>query len=221
MASGKRQYGQLCGLAVGLDIIGERWTLLVLRELMVAPARFNELADSLPGMGATLLTHRLRSLVEQGLVRQDSVLGDARGRVYSLTDVGEGLRAPLLGLAKWGLNMVTADDVEDAVVKSSWARLAVEGLIQGRRLPRTVTETYQFEIDQSSFHVKVTRGIPRLADGTAPQWSMRMRTDASTFVQVGARIVAPDAAIASGDLALDGPAEAILRCATLLGMDGQ
>lgn len=214
----RRHYGQLCGLAVGLDVVGERWTMLILRDLMLGPARFNELLEGLPGIGPSLLTSRLRVLTEHGVIRQEVVNGDGRGRVYVLTEVGEAFRAPLLGLATWGLKVISDADVEDAVVKASWAQLAVEALMQGRRVAGKITENYLFEIDEAHFHVAVIDGNPALTPGTTDQWAMRMQTDASTFVKLGARLVSPVEAVQSQALTLDGSAEAIERCADLLGM---
>src|SRR5688500_15485784 len=105
----KRDYGQFCGLAGGLNVIGERWTLLVVRELLIGPARFNDIMDNLAGIGPNLLADRLRTLVAHGVVEQASVPGDGRGKLYRLTALGEELRAPVLGLAKWGLGFLEAD----------------------------------------------------------------------------------------------------------------
>ena len=104
--AGRRSYGQLCALAEALDLIGERWTLLVVRELLIGPARFSDIEDHLAGVGPNLLSARLRMLVDAGLVTSEPVPGDGRGRQYRLTEFGETLREPVLALARWGLTLM-------------------------------------------------------------------------------------------------------------------
>ena len=99
----RRTYGQLCGIAAALDILGERWTLLVIRELLLGPQRFNELLANLDGMGPNLLSDRLHSLSDQGVIESIPVPGDQRARSYQLTPLGEQLREPVLLLGRWGM----------------------------------------------------------------------------------------------------------------------
>ncbi|WP_051442543.1 winged helix-turn-helix transcriptional regulator [Saccharomonospora iraqiensis] len=111
--SPKRDYGQFCGLASALNVIGERWTLLVVRELLIGPAQFTELLDTLSGIGPNLLTERLRTLVDLGVVAQRQVRGDGRARQYVITGVGEELRQPVLWLTRWGVRFIDGEDGED------------------------------------------------------------------------------------------------------------
>ncbi len=96
-----RTYNQDCILAHALDLLGERWTLLILRDLFLGPRRFGDLQAGLPGLGANLLSKRLKELEEAGLVETESS-GDARGR-YRLTDMGEALRPTNRALMKWAI----------------------------------------------------------------------------------------------------------------------
>lgn len=97
-----RSYDDPCGVARALDAVGERWALLVVRDLLLGPKRFTDLAAGLPGMSQNVLTQRLRDLEEQGLVRR-RVLGPPRGaRVYELTEAGYELEDVVLALARWG-----------------------------------------------------------------------------------------------------------------------
>jgi DNA-binding HxlR family transcriptional regulator len=103
----QRSYKQVCGLAQGLDLIGERWTLLIIRELLFGPKRFGALRDSLPGINANLLSSRLRSLTEAGIVESISLPAPADGvSAYALTERGEGLREPIAGLSLWGMELL-------------------------------------------------------------------------------------------------------------------
>jgi DNA-binding HxlR family transcriptional regulator len=90
-----RSYNQYCGLARALDVVGERWSLLVVRELLEGPRRFNELLDGLPGVASNLLTQRLRGLEEHGVIERR-----AGGR-YALTEWGRGLHEAIYALGRW------------------------------------------------------------------------------------------------------------------------
>ncbi len=96
-----RTYNQDCILAHALDLLGERWTLLILRDLFLGPQRFGDLQAGLPGIGANLLSKRLKELEEGGLIESVSA-GDARGR-YRLTETGESLRPAIRSLMKWSV----------------------------------------------------------------------------------------------------------------------
>src|SRR2546423_2143166 len=97
----RRIYNQYCSLAYALDIVGERWTLLIVRELGLGPRRFADLLRNLPGIGRNLLTARLRHLEEQGLVRRTELPPPAASRVYELTEEGRGLAPAMTELSRW------------------------------------------------------------------------------------------------------------------------
>ena len=97
-----RTYGQHCGLAMAMDLLGGRWTLLIVRDLLPGPLRYQDLLDGLPGIATDLLTTRLRSLESAGLVARRSLDAPGRGKVYELTDRGATLRPIVEALALWG-----------------------------------------------------------------------------------------------------------------------
>lgn len=102
-----RSYNQICGLAQALDLLGERWTMLIVRELLLGPKRFGSLRDALPGINANLLSARLRSLTEAGIVEPVELPAPAAGvSAYALTERGEGLRDPVTSLALWGMDLL-------------------------------------------------------------------------------------------------------------------
>lgn len=129
--TGRRNYAQFCGLAAGLNIIGERWALLIVRELLIGPARFNEILTNLPGLGPNLLSDRLRALTEHGVIEAGGVRGDGRGKQYRLTSRGEQLREPVLALARWGMPFLTEDDAVSGTTRAAWGFLAVQAMING------------------------------------------------------------------------------------------
>jgi DNA-binding HxlR family transcriptional regulator len=108
-----KRYDQYCPVAHALDLVGERWALLVVRELMHGPKRYTDLADSLPGIGTNILAGRLRDLEAAGVVAKRTLPPPAASRVYELTDYGRSLRPVMRELALWGarsLGPPTADD---------------------------------------------------------------------------------------------------------------
>jgi DNA-binding HxlR family transcriptional regulator len=102
MAADRRSYSDPCGIARALDVIGERWAVLVLRELMFGPRRFGQLLDGLPGISPNVLSQRLRELEDGGVVRRYTLEPPAAVAVYELTERGTALEPVLLELGRWG-----------------------------------------------------------------------------------------------------------------------
>jgi DNA-binding HxlR family transcriptional regulator/putative sterol carrier protein len=100
-----RTYHDACGVASALDVVGERWALLVVRELLLGPRRFADLQNDLVGISPNVLTHRLASLAEAGVVRRVELTHPVRARLYELTDLGRGLRPALIELGRWGASL--------------------------------------------------------------------------------------------------------------------
>jgi DNA-binding HxlR family transcriptional regulator len=104
----RRSYEQYCPLACALDLLGERWTLLVVRDLLAGPKRYTDLHRGLPGLATDLLTERLRRLEEAGVVRRRELPAPAGVTVYELTERGHELEPALFGLARFGLGLLGA-----------------------------------------------------------------------------------------------------------------
>ncbi|MFI7078533.1 winged helix-turn-helix transcriptional regulator [Micromonospora sp. NPDC049903] len=105
-----RSYLDLCGIARALDVVGERWALLVVRELLFGPKRFTDLHRGLPGMSQNVLTQRLRELEETGVLARHRALPPATGLIYELTDRGRALEPVLLALGNWGSRLSPQPD---------------------------------------------------------------------------------------------------------------
>ncbi len=125
--TGARSYGQYCGLARALDIVGERWNLLIVRELLPGPLRYNELKSSLAGIASNLLAERLRTLEENGVLERR--LGDV-GVLYALTEWGAELREPMEALGRWGVPLVASGRGNDSF-QPRWLVLALPALLRG------------------------------------------------------------------------------------------
>lgn len=109
----RREYDQSCSLACALDRIGERWSLLIVRELALGPLRFSDLVGNVGGAPTDVLTKRLRDLESHGIVRRRELAPPATGTVYELTDLGWALERPMLELGRWGLHFERVDNVVD------------------------------------------------------------------------------------------------------------
>ena len=119
-----RSYGQYCGLAKGLDVIGDRWVLLVVRELLEGPRRYGELLDGLPGIATNLLAERLRSMQDNGLIEKTD------DDHYSLTERGEGLREVLYAIGRWTYPLMGPIGPDEAF-RSHWIVHPVSALFPG------------------------------------------------------------------------------------------
>ncbi|HXR61708.1 MAG TPA: helix-turn-helix domain-containing protein [Solirubrobacterales bacterium] len=114
----RRSYDQACSVASALDRIGERWSMLIVRELLLGPLRFSELAKGVGGAPSDVLTRRLRDLEADGVVQRRELVRPATGTVYELTDLGRELEGPVLDLGRWGLNFYRLDDLPRLVTAS-------------------------------------------------------------------------------------------------------
>lgn len=125
------EYHQFCGLARTLDVIGDRWSMLVVRELLIADRRHAELRTALPGIPRNLLVTRLHTLEDAGVLTRSQHPGH-KAVVYALTGRGRQLRAPLLALVRWGAAEMAAGPRPDDVVQPQWIRLAAEAFADVR-----------------------------------------------------------------------------------------
>jgi DNA-binding HxlR family transcriptional regulator len=122
-----RRYQQFCPLARALDVLGDRWSLLILRELALRPCRYTDLRDGLPGIATNLLADRLRELRAAGVVCAEQAPPPVATTLYSLTDWGAQLRPILVDLGRWGLPLMAAGQCGDEF-RSRWVVLGVAAL---------------------------------------------------------------------------------------------
>jgi DNA-binding HxlR family transcriptional regulator len=117
----RREYGEYCGLARALELVGERWGLLIIRELLARPSRYTDLLDDLPGIPTNVLSTRLKELEEAGIVERRIAPAPQRGVVYALTADGQGLEAAVLALGRWGVGRLAEKQPGEMVPPSSLA----------------------------------------------------------------------------------------------------
>ena len=128
MAIMRKSYEQYCPVAHALDLVGERWALLVVRELMHGPKRYTDLAEHLPGIGTNVLASRLRDLEAGGIVAKRTLPPPAASRVYELTVYGQGLRPAIRELALWGARSLGPPTAEDELFPG-WLENALDGVL--------------------------------------------------------------------------------------------
>jgi DNA-binding HxlR family transcriptional regulator len=148
-----KHYEQYCPVAHALDLVGERWALLVVRELMHGPKRYTDLAEHLPGIGTNILASRLRDLEAAGVVAKRKLPPPAASRVYELTDYGLGLRPAIRELALWGARSLGPPTAEDELFPG-WLENAVDTVLAPVAPP-------------GRFEFRVGEEIAALVDGEA------------------------------------------------------
>lgn len=154
-----KSYGQYCALARGLDVVGDRWTLLIVRELLIGPRRYADLLEGLPGIATNLLAERLRHLEQHAVVERN-----AQG-LYQLTEWGQGLAEPLYGFARWAAPLM-AEPVGDDAFRSAWLAHPVAAIFDGVD-PRRPDMTVEVHTGESPVTIVSTGGAVRVRPGPA------------------------------------------------------
>jgi DNA-binding HxlR family transcriptional regulator len=220
----KRSYGQYCTVARALDVVGERWTLLLVRELLTGPKRFKDLLEGLPGIGTNLLAARLKTLEGEGIVRRATLPPPAGSNVYELTELGGSLEPVIVALSRWGARLLDAPREEEDL-RAGWAAVAMRSAI-GQGVAGGRPSTYEFRIDGEAFHVRVREGEEgervEAKQGSVPDPDLVVTGDAETFLAVASGRLSPEEAVQSGALRVEGEREedreALLAwCQSLIG----
>ncbi|GLZ78493.1 transcriptional regulator [Actinorhabdospora filicis] len=197
-----RSYGQFCGLSRALDAVGDRWNLLIARDLLVGPMRFNELKTSLHGVATNLLTERLRALEAAGIVERR--LGDT-GVHYALTPWGTGLREPIEALARWGTPLMMTGRAGDAF-EPRWLAVALPGLLRGVTMDPPLD--IGFEVEGVLTTVRIDEDGPHATTQPDHRPATTLTATAEVVVGLAAGALTVDQALAAGHLEGD---PAVLR----------
>ena len=213
----KRLYNQYCAIARALDVIGERWTLLLVRELLTGPKRFKDLMDHLPGIGTNLLSGRLKELEETRLIEQRKLPAPAGSIVYVLTERGAGLEPVLMALSHWGRPLLGPPREKDSLAPG-WLMLSMKKAFRPAEA-EGVDEVYEYRIDDDVFQARVYRGEVEIEQGVTWKPDMTLVTDSDTLMRVVAGEVSREDAISRGDMILEGSREAFTRTFRLFGLE--
>jgi DNA-binding HxlR family transcriptional regulator/putative sterol carrier protein len=204
----RRTYCDACAAAHALDLIGERWALLVVRELLLGPKRFTDLRAGLPNASPNVLAQRLRELEEAGVVRRRKLPPPAASRVYELTDWGMELEPVIIGLGRWGARSPS---------RPRDAELGVDSIILSFRTmfdPRVANgprASYELRLGEDRFRAVVAGGRFEVERGGAERPDAIIETDPATLgalVYEGRQL---DEALRSGDIKIEGDRSAVER----------
>ena len=186
-----RAYNQYCPIARVLDVVGERWSLLIVRELLLGPRRFTDLAQGLPGIGTSVLTTRLKELEQNGLVVKRTLPAPAASVVYELTADALGLAGMLAAMADWGMTLLGRPADKDEIQ----GRWLVLGLAVTTKDAQSVPDaTYELRIGDDILHVRAVNGHLQPSQGPVANPDATITMSAATL-----------AAITSGDVDISSP----------------
>ena len=204
----KRTYCDGCAAAHALDLVGERWALLVVRELLLGPKRFTDLRAGLPGVSPNVLAQRLRELERAGVVRRGKLPPPAASRVYELTDWGLELESVIVRLGRWGARSPSkprdaALGVDSLVLsfRTMFDPLAADGL----------TASYELRLGEDRFRAEVADDRFEIVRGGAERPEATIESDAATLAALvyDGRHLAE--AVRSGDVKIEGDESAVER----------
>ena len=213
--SSPRSYDQYCAVARGLDLVGDRWTLLLVRDLLLGPKRYTDLLSGLPGIGTNLLADRLRELEGAGLIERTVLPPPAGSTVYQLTESGQALEPAVVALGRWGARFLGAPKKTDTMVPRAYF-VAMRGVFNPD-VAAGVTETYEVRIADLVFEVRIADGRLTTREGQASNPDVIMTMSVETLNDLMFQLIPPAAALAKGRVDVKGDGRAFERFFKLIG----
>jgi DNA-binding HxlR family transcriptional regulator len=165
----RRSYDQYCGLARALDVLGERWTLLIVRNLLLGPQRYSELLRGLPGITTNLLAKRLQEMEAEGLIERAGIAGSDATSAYRLTPLGQSLEPAIHALGRWGWQRMGKPSARDRR-SIDWLLVALR-----RRYRGGVTLSAELEVDGAPYHIVLREERAEIGRGGVPGADLRVR----------------------------------------------
>ncbi|WP_410657262.1 winged helix-turn-helix transcriptional regulator [Amycolatopsis sp. lyj-112] len=202
-----RSYGQYCGLARSLEVVGDRWNLLIVRQLLIAPARYRDLIDGLPGIATNLLADRLRDLEGSGVVER-RLAGAGSVVEYALTPWGAELRQPIESLIRWSTPLMVRGPDSDSF-RPEWLALAVPALLDARVKVR-LSATVGLEIGGRLFELRATRSGFEVGPHDGRDLDATVRADPAYVLGLAAGALTLSDASTLGLVEIDGD-ESVVR----------
>ncbi|HEY3682364.1 MAG TPA: helix-turn-helix domain-containing protein [Streptosporangiaceae bacterium] len=202
-----RSYGQYCGLARSLEVVGDRWNLLIVRQLLIGPARYRDLIDGLPGIATNLLADRLRDLEAAGVVER-RLAGEGSVVAYALTPWGAELRQPIESLIRWSTPLMVRGPDGDSF-RPEWLALAVPALLDTRVKVRTAA-TVGLEIGHPLLQLRATRSGFAVGPHDGRALDATVRADPAYVLGLAAGALTLSDARALGLVEIDGD-ESVVR----------
>ena len=212
-----RPYRHYCAVAKALDAIGERWSLLIVRELLTGPKRYTDLLTGLPGIATDMLATRLRDMEKAGIIVHRTLPPPAASTVYQLTPLGAGLGPAIAELARWGMQLLGDRDADDAF-RGHWLAIPLSTMFCPDRAAGT-TLTVQFDTDEGPLHARVDDRDVRVLPGPADAADVVVRAEVDTLVALVRDPATAAAATAAARIAVTGGRDAVRRFIAAFGMD--
>ena len=204
-----RTYGDGCGIAHGLDLIGERWALLVVRELLLGPKRFTDLRGGLPNVSPNVLAQRLRELEAAAVVRRRKLPPPAGSWTYELTEWGEQLKPIVMSLGSWALRS-PAFPGNDAPVSMDSVILAL-GTFFDAGAAEGISVRYELRLGEHTFHVRVADQTIELGRGGTADADAIIETDVRTLRALIWEGLELEDAVQAGDVEIEGNRDGVAR----------
>jgi DNA-binding HxlR family transcriptional regulator/putative sterol carrier protein len=212
---GKRWYDDACGAALGMEFVGERWALLIMRELLLGPRRFGALRAGLPGLSANILTQRLASLERSGIVRRYRLPSPANVQVYELTPWGRESEPVILALGRWALR----SPMHDPTLPFSAVSLLLSlRMLLVRDRAGDWAATLGFRIGEETFVARLVQGELKVARGPTEEAEAVLAGTPSAFLPVIFGRMPLVAAEAAGMLHVEGNRAVAERFVTLFAL---
>jgi DNA-binding HxlR family transcriptional regulator len=205
---GKRRYDEGCAVAHALDLIGERWALLIVRELLLGPKRFTDLRTGIPGASADVLAQRLRDLSEAGVVRRKKLPPPAGSEVYELTEWGADLEPVVTHLGRWGSRSASLDPAAESSVDS--LVLSLRALFNPQAA-QGFSAKIGLSLNENRFIVDIADGQLHVSRGEAERLMATLDTDRSTLAALLYGGHSLDEAVRAGQATVGGKTTVIGR----------
>jgi len=203
--SGKRTYGDACGIARALDVLGERWALMIVRELLLGPKRFTDLRAGLPNLSADVLSQRLRGLEEAGVVEKRTLPPPVPAKVYDLTPAGAALEPVLIELGRWG-GTYTESAPGDCGMSLDSHILSMRTLFDPERADGFEAGV-QLDLSGTSFRARVQERELDIEYGELERPDATIHSDPRTLIDVLHERLDIEDALEAGKLEIDGDEE--------------
>lgn len=192
-----RSYGQFCAIARALDVVGDRWTLLIVRELLFGPRTFASLEGSLLGISSTLLSERLVSLRAAGLIERNDAPQRSKTVTYRLTEQGAGLEPVLLAMLRWGGQWMVTGPGDDHI-EPAWTGLALKALLDGTPAAlaegrRVANATVHVEVDGVTTTIQLRKGRRVVQYGALGRADTTVHADLMAVLPVASGLLPYDA----------------------------
>lgn len=209
---GKRKYDDGCAVAHGLDLVGERWVLLVVRDLLLGPKRFTDLRAGMPGISPDVLTQRLRELTETGIVQRRKLPAPAGSWVYELTDWGMQLEPIVIQMGRWASRSPTLR--HDAEISADSLALSFRALFAPHVAPG-LQAIIALKLDEDQLRIEIADGQLRITREEPANPDVIIQTDPNTLAALLHTDLSIGEALKTNSLTVDGPLDLVQQFVTL------